>query len=127
MNRCLVTMLLAGFAALPVARAEEPAVVQRNGAATLSIAATPEKSVIVLPITDELTLLITVEGGAGLEVRSPEEWTKSPWKARLAGPPIRKQVANRINWTQRLLVEPLAPGESSLTLAPLKYRDSADD
>jgi hypothetical protein len=127
MNRWLVTMLLTGFAALPGTRAEEPAVVQRNGPATLSIAATLEKNVIVLPITDELTLLIAVEGGAGLEVPPPEEWTKPPWKARPAGPPKRKQDANRVHWTQTLLVEPLAPGESSLTLAPLKYRNSADD
>jgi hypothetical protein len=119
-------MLLGGFAALPLARAEEPTVVQRTGPATLSIAAALEKNSIVLPFTSELTVLIEVEGGAGLEVRPPEEWTKTPWRARLAGPPIRKQHGDRIHWSQALLVEPLTPGESSLTVTHLKYRDSAD-
>ena len=126
MNRCLRVMLLSGFLVSAAARAEEPSVVQRDGAAALAVTATLEKNIIVLPFTDELTLLITVEGSAGLEVRPPEEWTKSPWRARQAGPPIRKQDGNRVHWSQTLLVEPLAPGESSLSLAPLKYRDAAD-
>jgi hypothetical protein len=126
MNRCLLVMLLSGFVVSPAVRAEEPSVVQRDGAATLAVTATLENNVIVLPFTDELTLLITVEGGAGLEVRPPEEWTKAPWRARPAGPPTRKQDGNRVHWSQALLVEPLAPGESSLSLAPLKYRDAAD-
>ena len=126
MNRCLMTIVLAGFLVSRIARAEEPSVVQRDGAATLAVTATLEKNVIVLPITDEVTLLITVDGSADLEVRPPDEWTKAPWRARPAGQPIRKQDGNRVHWSQTLLVEPLAPGESSLSVAPLKYRDAAD-
>jgi hypothetical protein len=127
MNRCTMIFFWVSVAPWSAAGADESTVVQQSGPATLWTTNPLEKNVIVLPFTDELTLLIDVKGGAGLEVQPPDAWTKSPWQARLAGPPVRKENADRVRWTQTLLVEPQTPGESSLTLAPLKFRESPDD
>ena len=126
MNRCLVILMCAGAAASASAGGDEPALVQRSGPATLRTTAPLEKNVVVLPFTEELTLLVELQGGDGLEVQPPAEWTKAPWKARLATPPVRQAEANRIRWMQTLLLEPQTPGESSLVLAPLKLRESPD-
>ncbi|MCI0682108.1 MAG: hypothetical protein L0Y71_08390 [Gemmataceae bacterium] len=114
--------------------ANEPVVLERVGPASLRADATIEKGVIVLPFADVLVLTIEVRGDAGLEVRPPQTWAKGPWQVRTIGPPTytkdehtkegRAQEAGDVRWSQTLEVEPLAPGETSLRLEPLRYLDA---
>mgnify|MGYP001573866303 FL=1 len=104
-------------------RADEPQRVQKLGLATLRLAATLDKDIIVLAFTDVLTLSVEVEGGAGLEVRPPAPWVQGPWQARPVGPPDRKETDKTVRWTQTLQLEPTQPGELSLAMQPLRYRD----
>jgi hypothetical protein len=113
-------LLLTGH---PACCADEPILLQRSGPATLRTMSPLVNGGLALAFTDVLRLIIEVEGGAELEVRAPEAWAKGPWQARAAAAVDRKESGQKVIWSQALELEPLQPGELSLTLEPLRYRD----
>jgi hypothetical protein len=119
-----LAVLLASAAGV---RGDEPALLERVGPASLRGNVTMEKGAVVMAFTDVLTLTIEVQGDANLDVRPPEPWIKGPWLARPAGPAQRQQEGAQVRWSQALQVDPLAPGERSLQLEPLRYLDAKGD
>ena len=107
--------------------ADEPIVLERAGPATLRGTVTTEQGAVVMAFTDVLTLTIEVEGAAGLDVRPPENWVKGPWQVRPKGPAQHIEQGKQVRWSQTLQVEPLAPGETSLQLEPLRFLDAKGD
>ena len=126
MKRVLYSLItaLVGAAFAPLLGAEAPSLLQRAGPATLRTTATLDADgTIHLAFTDVLSLLVEVEGGAGLEVEPPDGWTQGSWRVRTAGPPTAREQGGHRHWSQTLLLEPLKPGETSFTLAPLRVRE----
>lgn len=108
-------------------RADEPVVLERVGPASLRADVTMEQGAIVMAFTDMLRFIIEVQGDTGLEVRPPEHWVKGSWQVRAVGPAQRTEQGRRVQWSQTLQVEPLAPGETALQLEPLRYLDAKGD
>ncbi|GEM_PF-4769328 len=107
--------------------ADEPALLQRVGPAALRTMSAIENDPIVLAFTDVLALVVEVEGDAGLEVRPPDPWIKGPWQARPADASQRKEIGQKVVWRQTLNLEPLQPGELSMVVEPLRYRNVNGD
>ncbi|HJT79152.1 MAG TPA: hypothetical protein VJ739_18290 [Gemmataceae bacterium] len=84
---------------------------------------------VQVPLSGQLRLTITLEGGAGLKAEPVKTVTPAEtWQVRGPGSlPEREALpGGGVRWRQQLLLEPLQPGESSLTVPPLRYRTSAD-
>jgi hypothetical protein len=80
-----------------------------------------------LPLSGTVRLVLTVEGGVGLEVEPIKAVTTSEgWAVRSAGPAQRTPSgAGRVRWQQTFLLEPAKPGDLPLSFAPLRYRETA--
>jgi hypothetical protein len=107
------------------ARADEPTLLQQvQGASLCTTAPVGKDKALALSFTEILSLRIEVEGGPALEVKAPERWTDGPWQVRVPDKPsVAMLPTGRRQWTQNLRVEPLAPGEVVLALAPLQVRN----
>ncbi len=78
-----------------------------------------------LALADVLHVVVTVEGGQGLQVEAPvRPAAGSSWQV------LASSVANakpgedgRMRWRQTLTLAPTAPGEQKVELTPLVYQD----
>lgn len=122
-----VACLAAALGQAARASADEPTLLQRQGPASLWTAVPAKNGQLVLKFTDVLSLRVEVLGDGRLEVQPPERWTEGPWHVRADGAAaLRTLEDGRRQWSQTLLVEPLAPGEAMLLLAPLRVRVSEE-
>ncbi len=124
-------LILISFVAAVVAPAllcaDAPHVIQRSGPARLrSSVALDAEGTLLLAFTDVLSLQVEIEGEPGMEVEAPESWVAGAWKMRRAGPPDLHEEAGRSLWSQTLLLEPLAPGQTTLSLASPRMREGED-
>jgi hypothetical protein len=91
---------------------------------------TSQGDTMSVALSGSLRVVLTVEGGAGLEVE-PLRSVTSPdgWSVRSPVEPPRTDPAGngRVRWQQEYTVEPIKPGELPLTLAPLRYREAAGE
>ncbi|MFO0865555.1 MAG: hypothetical protein U0744_13045 [Gemmataceae bacterium] len=101
----------------------------RDGPVTLRIQPAPDRGVISLPAPDELTITIFVEGSDKLEVTPPSKWIASrPWHVHPPAPAkIEKVGDGNIAWQQTLEAYPPVPGEFVLALAPIVWKDGANE
>jgi hypothetical protein len=130
MNRwlgCAAGLLLAGVAPVFADGAAEPSpplhVLQTHGPASLSTSAPVTDGRLSIAFTDELGLVVQVAGAASLQVKPPQPWVVEPWHVSRVEPPRVDQTGDGVRWSQRFWLEPLAPGETPLALAPLQYRE----
>ncbi|MFL5340097.1 MAG: hypothetical protein ACJ8F7_08090 [Gemmataceae bacterium] len=76
-----------------------------------------------LPLSGELTVVISVEGPAPVEVEPPRPLTQSPdWRVRPGKPKTTALPGGRERWEQSFRLEPFQAGKVALPLEPLRYR-----
>jgi hypothetical protein len=119
---CMVWIVLACGAQPPPAE-----VLQTQGPAKLRAGLSFENGRATLAFTDQITLIIEVDGDETLQVKSPKEWVAEPWRASRVGPVRETRGEGRLGWSRTIWVEPLAPGEHVLQLEPLQIRERGGD
>jgi hypothetical protein len=119
----LLGVLLAGVCRAADKPAPYP---QQRGPARLDVeGATLRDGTVELPLSGVLHLVLTVEGGRGLEVEPVKEiagadgWTVRPPRA----PETTPLGDNRIRWRQALVLEPTRPGDNPVGQVALRYRE----
>jgi hypothetical protein len=120
----LLGVLLAGLSR-PAAAEPAPSP-QQNGPARLVVeGGTLRDGRVELRLSGVLHLVLTVEAGRRLEVEPVRDVTGAEgWNVRPPRPAERTALGtDRVRWRQDLVLEPMRPGDHSLTLAPLRYRD----
>ena len=125
----IIGVLLAGyllfapalFLSPVLAAAVESTVIEKNGAATLSVDAPADKDGIVLSLADALTVTLQVDGSTTLEVKPAEKITKSPGWQLLAVSPVTtvESRTTAIAGGRSFTFEPLSPGALTLQIEPL--------
>jgi len=83
--------------------------------------------VLVLALTDLVTIQVEVDGDATLDVQEPKTWIKGPWLVLPDRAPERRELGTKVIWKQTLHVEPVQPGDASLLVEPLRYRIRAGE
>jgi hypothetical protein len=118
-----VVWLLMGIGSL---RADAPVVVENNGRARLLVDTPVGKDGITINLADVLTVTLQVDGTKALEVKPPDEITKSTgWRLVEAAPAATTEPAKDCRrWRQRFVFEPLFPGSLPLQIEPLMARDN---
>jgi hypothetical protein len=99
--------------------------VQQQGRATVRFQAEKDDTGRVsIRLSDELHLMVSVEGGSALEVQPIQALTTSAdWQSRAESPAEQRAVAAGLFiWQQKFRLAPLKPGELSLVLVPLRFR-----
>ncbi len=102
---------------------------QRQGSAAIRVEADKiDDGRVVIRLSDEIRLTVTVEGEPALEVQPPETiTTSSDWEVRRESGPVKIPLGGgRVRWQERFRLSPLKPGELSLALAPLRFRQSPE-
>jgi hypothetical protein len=130
----LVSLLAAGWLSAAVAT-EPPAPkrVQQHGKASLWVVAPPsvqasgEGCELDIRLSDEVTVIVRVEGKASLKVELLDQVKGTEFLALAAQSPpaIRTVGGGAAMWEQEFLLTPLQPGKHPLTLPSLHY--SGDD
>ncbi|MBM4069605.1 MAG: hypothetical protein FJ271_11740 [Planctomycetes bacterium] len=93
---------------------------QHTGPATLSMR--PDKGPIAL--SDVLRLRLTVKGSEQLEVQPLASTTMEPsWRLSARRATVNHLARSSI-WVQEIEAEPLRPGDLTLELPPLRYREA---
>jgi hypothetical protein len=123
--RSRLLLLLALLFALPV-RAAAFEQVQEKGPARLVIRADSSGNGIAL--ADVLTVTITVEGGADLQVDAPSRLPEdAPWILLRREPARKSQPApGRTLWRMSYELAPQTRGVLKLQFPPLRYREARD-
>jgi hypothetical protein len=87
-----------------------------------------ENGEISMRLSDVLSLTLRVEGAPGLEVDLPRKLVNSPdWEVRTAKKSDESRAADASAlWEKHFRLEPVRPGDSSLTLGPLRMRASPE-
>jgi hypothetical protein len=130
---CLsVAIFLAGpWLPGPVTAADRPAPDrQQHGPARLVIeGGTVHDDKLDVPLAGVLRVILTVEGGRGLEVEPVKEITGAEgWGVRPAAAPEEAALSpDRVRWRQEFVLEPMKPVEEPLALAPLRYREAGGE
>ena len=123
----LLAVALAGLRPpAPVAADEPSAYMQQHGPARLVVeGGAVHDHKVVVPFAGVMHLVLTVEGGRGLEVEPVKEITTAEgWSVHPPRPPERTALGgDRVRWRQEFVLEPMKPAEDPLALAPLLYRE----
>jgi hypothetical protein len=88
-----------------------------------------ESDLVETTLSGEITVILRVEGGGGLEVEPVQAVNASAdWKERRRDKEayIRLGTDGR-RWEQKFHLEPNKPGELSLSLVPLRFREGPDE
>jgi len=113
--------------ALPIAGAvaaiETTTILQQQSPVTLSVRAKVERGQIDLRLADSLILIITVDGSAQLEVKPSAIQASEVIKIRGRQAPAITEHKEGRRWQQTFHLEPLVPGDHSVQLQPLEYRE----
>lgn len=102
---------------------------QKQGVATVRLEAEKvEADHVEIRLSDELQLVVSVEGGSSLEVEFPQVLaTPSDWQVRRESGPEKVGLAGgKFLWRQTFGLSPLKAGELSLAVAPLRFRASPE-
>jgi hypothetical protein len=80
-------------------------------------------------LSDEVKITLSVEGGANLTVESAGHVTPSrDWHVTRRTDSEKVRLANgSYRWQQSIYLDPVKPGELSLPVAPLRFRDPPGD
>lgn len=127
--RVLPALALAGLLLGGAAGADEgpaPYVQEHRPARATVEGGTMRGGKVELPLSGELRVLLSVEGGDGLDVEAVKAVTTSEgWGVRSSGPAQKPALpGGGRRWQQEFLLEPAKPGELPLALAPLRYREA---
>jgi hypothetical protein len=114
--------------ALPIACAaaaiETATVLQQQGPASLSVRAKVERGQVAIRLTDSLPLTLTVEGSDALKVKPSTIKASEAIKVRSRSAPLLSAAGkDRLRWHQTFLLEPLVPGNHTIQVDSLEYRD----
>ncbi len=118
-----IILFLAG---LSVAASADPAfaILQKQGPVSLEVARTTAKDQLEVPLSGSLRFRIAVDGGKDLEVERVASPLGDSWQVRVAKPAATSSLeGSRQRWQQEFLLEPLKPGQLTLSLAPLRFRE----
>src|SRR5262249_8390126 len=102
---------------------ENTTILQQHGPVTLSVRAKVERDQIDLRLADSLLLIITVDGSAQLEVKPCAIQASEVIKIRGRQAPAITEHKGGLRWEQTFHLEPLVPGNHSVQLEPLEYRE----
>jgi hypothetical protein len=103
--------------------------VQKQGGATVRFEAEKDETGrVMIRLSDELHLTVSVEGGSALEVQPIQAiTTSSEWQVRPESPPeLGALAAGHSVWQQKFRLSPVKPGDLSLVLVPLRFRATPD-
>ncbi len=98
---------------------------ETNGPATLEARSDTDRTTLAL--SDVLHIVITVEGGKGLQVVAAlRPVAESSWQVLQSAVSKPTPAADgRPRWRQTLTLAPMTPGELQVALTPLVFRDDA--
>jgi hypothetical protein len=98
---------------------------QRNGKAVLRLEAPHiDGNTIMLRLSDLLEVGISIAGGPALEVQSIPRLISTPdWSERSRSEAKKMESGSGYRWQQSFELDPMKPGDFSLVLAPLRFRD----
>jgi len=80
-------------------------------------------------LADVLHVTVTIEGIKGLEVDGPLRLAEgAAWDVVATSPPrLKTEEDGQVRWQQTLTLAPKAPGDQSLSVAPVTFRSSEGD
>jgi hypothetical protein len=98
---------------------------QRSGRAVLRLQAQHiDGNTIMLRLSDLLEVGLGVDGASDLEVQAIHRLTSAPdWSERSRSPAKKMAASGGYRWQQSFVLDPMKPGDFSLELAPLRFRD----
>ena len=102
---------------------------QKQGPATLRIEVERiENGRPEIRLSDKITIILSIEGQATLEVQPLDKVTASAdWEiGKISRPQKTSLPGSRIRWQQTFVLDPAKAGDLVLTLEPLKYRDTSN-
>jgi hypothetical protein len=102
---------------------------QKQGPATLRIEVERiENGRPEIRLSDKITVILSIEGQATLEVQPLDKVTASAdWEiGKISRPQKTSLPGSRIRWQQTFVLDPAKAGDLLLTLEPLKYRETSN-
>jgi hypothetical protein len=133
-RRCLVALLccaviLTGLGSFARAVPIHPTNKQKKGPGEVIVTGTnPDADQVEVALSGSLSITVRIEGAASMQVEPVQAVTASnQWKERRRQSPLEKQSDDRKLWEQEFALEPQRVGEVLLSLAPLRYRENANE
>src|SRR5262249_19166910 len=118
--------------AASISVAEEPAAYTRTqGPAEITVFGTASRdNVVHVALSGTITVHFRIKGRPALEVEPVQAVAVSDaWKERRRGKAecSAQRGGTEKTWHQEFVLEPQQPGEQTLNLAPVRYREKPDD
>src|SRR5260370_9384086 len=113
-----------GLVGRVAASIETATILQQKGPAALSVQAKVERGQVDIRLADSIRLTLTVDGSAQLQVKPGAIQPSEAIKVRKrSAPEITAAGKDRRHWQQTFQLEPLVPGNHTVQLDPLEYRE----